>query len=152
MHQANALKLQQGVRERETTLEQCYLRMEQGQAPSDEIHFEWKKIEVVEHRKQKEMEMRREVKKEEDIYLNFLRRVLFFIERGRSGTIRDFGRSLHDGRTASECVSARRRRRIALAKAVRSASSVQTLRTWCKHASHTKTRSTTARNLNFTLL
>ncbi|XP_065829592.1 coiled-coil domain-containing protein 146-like [Oscarella lobularis] len=68
MHQANALKLQHGVRERETTLEQCYLRMEQGQAPSDEIHFEWKKIEVVEHRKQKEMEMRRENEDEAEQY------------------------------------------------------------------------------------
>ena len=41
MHQASALKLQQEVKEKEAELEQCYMRMEKGEPPSDEIELEW---------------------------------------------------------------------------------------------------------------
>jgi len=41
MHQAGALKLQQEVKEKEAELEQCYMRMEKGEPPSDEIELEW---------------------------------------------------------------------------------------------------------------
>ena len=44
MNQANALKLQQNLKEKEADLEQCYIRMEKGEAPSDEIQAEWFKI------------------------------------------------------------------------------------------------------------
>ena len=39
--QANSIKLGQEVKSRENVLEQCYARMERGQAPSDEIEEEW---------------------------------------------------------------------------------------------------------------
>ena len=41
MHQANALKLQQEVKQRESELEQCYMRMEKGEAPSETMEREW---------------------------------------------------------------------------------------------------------------
>lgn len=44
MQQANTLQLQQTIKERESELEQCYRRMEQGEPPSDEIEREWKKM------------------------------------------------------------------------------------------------------------
>ena len=44
MHQANALRLQQQVKDKEAELEQCYLRMEKGEPPSDEIEQEWIKL------------------------------------------------------------------------------------------------------------
>ncbi len=43
MHQANALRLQQEVKEKEAELEQCYVRMEKGEPPSEEIALEWQK-------------------------------------------------------------------------------------------------------------
>lgn len=44
MNQANALKLQQNLKEKEADLEQCYIRMEKGEPPSDEIEGEWLKV------------------------------------------------------------------------------------------------------------
>jgi len=41
MHQANALRLQQDLREKEAVLEECYSAMENGQPPSSEIEQEW---------------------------------------------------------------------------------------------------------------
>jgi len=43
MNQANALKLQQSLKERESELEQCYIRMEKGEPPSEEIDRDWLK-------------------------------------------------------------------------------------------------------------
>ena len=43
MHQANALRLQQEVKDKEGELEECYIRMEKGEAPSLEIEREWLK-------------------------------------------------------------------------------------------------------------
>lgn len=37
------MKLQQIVKEREKLLEQCYIRMERGEAPSTELEQEWQK-------------------------------------------------------------------------------------------------------------
>ena len=42
--QAKALKLQQEVKEREAHLEQCYLRMERGEPPDEEMEMEWQKL------------------------------------------------------------------------------------------------------------
>lgn len=44
MNQANALKLQQSLKEKESELEQCYIRMEKGEPPSEEIEHDWLKF------------------------------------------------------------------------------------------------------------
>ena len=44
MQQASAMKLQQEVKEREADLEQCYMRMEKGEAPSGDMEREWTRI------------------------------------------------------------------------------------------------------------
>ncbi len=44
MNQANAMKLQQELRMKEANLEQCYMRMEKGEAPSEEADREWLKL------------------------------------------------------------------------------------------------------------
>ncbi|XP_050405069.2 coiled-coil domain-containing protein 146 [Patella vulgata] len=41
MNQANSMRLQQHLKENEVELEQCYIRMEKGEPPSDEIENEW---------------------------------------------------------------------------------------------------------------
>ncbi|ESO92075.1 hypothetical protein LOTGIDRAFT_121573 [Lottia gigantea] len=41
MNQANAMKLQQKLKENEVELEQCYIRMEKGEPPSDVIDQDW---------------------------------------------------------------------------------------------------------------
>lgn len=41
MNQAKALQMQQESREKEGLVEQCYIRMERGEAPSQEIEQEW---------------------------------------------------------------------------------------------------------------
>lgn len=56
MNQANALKLQQNLKEKEADLEQCYIRMEKGEAPSDEIAAEWFKILRDEDRRSRDKE------------------------------------------------------------------------------------------------
>lgn len=56
MNQANALKLQQNLKEKEADLEQCYIRMEKGEAPSDEIQAEWFKILRDEDRRSRDKE------------------------------------------------------------------------------------------------
>lgn len=66
MNQANALKLQQNLKEKEADLEQCYIRMEKGEAPSDEIAGEWFKILRDEDRRSRDKEEIRMVR------LNFL--------------------------------------------------------------------------------
>lgn len=44
MNQAQAMKLQQQVKEKEAELEQCYLKMEKGEPPSQEMELEWLKL------------------------------------------------------------------------------------------------------------
>ena len=44
MNQASAMKLQTTVKEQEAHLEQCYIRMEKGEPPSEEIEREWEKL------------------------------------------------------------------------------------------------------------
>lgn len=61
MHQANALKLQQEVKEKQADLEQCYIRMEKGEAPSLEIERDWQKMMRDEDRKRMEKEQARMV-------------------------------------------------------------------------------------------
>ena len=53
MHQANALRLQQEIKDRESALELCYTNMERGLAPSVEIEQEWQRqVQVSEQRAQ----------------------------------------------------------------------------------------------------
>lgn len=73
MNQANALKLQQNLKEKEADLEQCYIRMEKGEAPSDEIQAEWFKILRDEDRRSRD--------KEEIRLVNFISS-LFSLKRG----------------------------------------------------------------------
>uniref|UniRef100_A0A0B6Y001 Cilia- and flagella-associated protein 58 central coiled coil domain-containing protein n=1 Tax=Arion vulgaris TaxID=1028688 RepID=A0A0B6Y001_9EUPU len=44
MNQAHAMKLQQEVKEKEAELEECYLMMEKGEPPSQEIDLEWQRM------------------------------------------------------------------------------------------------------------
>ena len=62
MNQANALKLQQSLKEKEGELEQCYIRMEKGEPPSDEIERDWLKILRDEERRMQEHEEKRLVR------------------------------------------------------------------------------------------
>ena len=55
MHQANALKLQQEVKGSEQALEQSYIRMERGEAPSVEAEREWHRMVREELRREKEL-------------------------------------------------------------------------------------------------
>ncbi|ELU12496.1 hypothetical protein CAPTEDRAFT_228195 [Capitella teleta] len=69
MHQGNALRLQQEVKEKEAELEQCYMRMEKGEAPNDEIERDWQRHVRDEMRKMNEKNMARMVADEEDQYV-----------------------------------------------------------------------------------
>ncbi|XP_071815869.1 coiled-coil domain-containing protein 146-like [Apostichopus japonicus] len=66
MRQAEALKHQQEVRQQESALEQAYLRMEQGEAPSEEAAREWERLIRDELRKKSETEERRMMAEEEE--------------------------------------------------------------------------------------
>lgn len=55
MQQANALHLQQKIKERESEVEQCYRRLEQGEPPSDEIEHEWRKMLLTDEQKLQQM-------------------------------------------------------------------------------------------------
>ncbi|XP_013065193.2 coiled-coil domain-containing protein 146-like [Biomphalaria glabrata] len=68
MNQAQAMKLQQEVKEKEAELEQCYIRMEKGDAPSQEIELEWEKMMRDLERKIEEVELRRQLEAEEEQY------------------------------------------------------------------------------------
>lgn len=59
MNQANAMKLQQSLKEKESELEQCYIRMEKGEPPSEEIERDWLKFLRDEERKAYEYEEKR---------------------------------------------------------------------------------------------
>ena len=59
MNQANALKLQQSLKEKESELEQCYIRMEKGEPPSEAIERDWLKFLRDEDRRAYEHEEKR---------------------------------------------------------------------------------------------
>lgn len=61
MNQASAMKLQQEVRGKEQQLEQCYVRMERGEAPSEEAEREWNRMVRDEERRNKELMEKKEV-------------------------------------------------------------------------------------------
>ena len=63
MRQAEALNMQQNVRGQEATLEQAYLRMEQGEAPTEEAARDWERMVRDEKRRADDMENRRLVSK-----------------------------------------------------------------------------------------
>ena len=67
MNQANALKLQQNLKEKEGDLEQCYIRMEKGEPPSDEIEQEWLRVLRDDDRRMKDKEEIRMVCKSSDL-------------------------------------------------------------------------------------
>ena len=56
MHQATAMKLQQDVKGGEAELEQCYMRMEKGDAPNIDIEREWQRMVRDEYRRQTDKE------------------------------------------------------------------------------------------------
>ena len=68
MHQANALKLQQEVKQRESELEQCYMRMEKGEAPSETMEREWLRSLRDEERRRQDTEDLRQAVEEEEQY------------------------------------------------------------------------------------
>ncbi|KAL4226619.1 hypothetical protein ACF0H5_014602 [Mactra antiquata] len=68
MNQANALKLQQSLKEKESELEQCYIRMEKGEPPSEEIEHDWLKYLRDEERRAFEHEEKRLMEEEEEQY------------------------------------------------------------------------------------
>jgi hypothetical protein len=59
MNQANALRLQQSLKEKESELEQCYIRMEKGEPPSEVIERDWLKFLRDEDRRAYEHEEKR---------------------------------------------------------------------------------------------
>lgn len=61
MNQAAAMKLQQEVKGKEQELEQCYVRMERGEAPCEEAEREWLRMVRDEERRTKELLEKKEV-------------------------------------------------------------------------------------------
>ncbi|CAD5119583.1 DgyrCDS8185 [Dimorphilus gyrociliatus] len=68
MKQAHALRLQQEVKEKESSLEQAYLRMEKNEPPSDDMEMEWNKYVRDENRRTKDMLEARMRTEEEEQY------------------------------------------------------------------------------------
>ncbi|XP_071082884.1 coiled-coil domain-containing protein 146-like isoform X2 [Haliotis cracherodii] len=68
MNQANAMKLQQDLRGRETELEQCYMRMEKGDPPSEECEREWLRMVRDEMRRIQDKDDIRAAAEEEEQY------------------------------------------------------------------------------------
>lgn len=68
MNQAAAMKLQQEVKSKEQELEQCYVRMERGEAPNEEAEREWLRMIRDEARREKELMERKEREEEEEHY------------------------------------------------------------------------------------
>ncbi|KAJ8301978.1 hypothetical protein KUTeg_020965 [Tegillarca granosa] len=68
MNQANSLKLQQQLKEYEADLEQCYIRMEKGEPPSEPIEREWLKYLRDEERRLRDKEELRLEEEEEEQY------------------------------------------------------------------------------------
>ena len=61
MRQAEALRMQQDSREQESYLEQAYLRMEQGEAPSEEAARNWERMLRDERRRADDVHIRQMV-------------------------------------------------------------------------------------------
>lgn len=68
MNQASAMKLQHVLKEKEAELEQCYIRMEKGEPPSEEMEREWLKLIRDDDRRAIEHEQRRLMEEEEEQY------------------------------------------------------------------------------------
>ncbi|XP_041349849.1 coiled-coil domain-containing protein 146-like [Gigantopelta aegis] len=68
MNQANAMKLQQELKSQESMLEQCYIRMEKGEPPSEEIFRDWLRYCRDEERKSFEQDEQRAVEEDEEHY------------------------------------------------------------------------------------
>ncbi|XP_038067979.1 coiled-coil domain-containing protein 146-like [Patiria miniata] len=69
MQQAAALGLQQRVRSQEAELDQAYLRMEQGEAPSEEAARTWERMVRDENRRKDDATMRKMAEEEEEQYI-----------------------------------------------------------------------------------
>ncbi|XP_054752363.1 coiled-coil domain-containing protein 146-like [Lytechinus pictus] len=69
MTQAEAMKLQQESRDGEARLQQAYLRMEQGEAPTPEAAREWERMMRDETRRAVDMETRKQMAEEEEQYI-----------------------------------------------------------------------------------
>lgn len=68
MNQANALKLQQNLKEKEAELEQCYIRMEKGEPPNDDYERAWLRMLRDDDIRQRDKEEIRMAEEEEDQY------------------------------------------------------------------------------------
>ncbi|XP_046567774.1 coiled-coil domain-containing protein 146-like, partial [Haliotis rubra] len=68
MNQANAMKLQQQLRGQETELEQCYMRMEKGEPPSEIIERDWLRMVRDEMRRIQDKDDIRAAEEEEEQY------------------------------------------------------------------------------------
>ncbi|KAM5173074.1 coiled-coil domain-containing protein 146 [Mantella aurantiaca] len=66
MQQANCIKLQQEMRDKEKFVDTCYARLEQGLPPSEETEQEWKRLVREERRRQLEREERARIQEEEE--------------------------------------------------------------------------------------
>ncbi|KAE8616378.1 hypothetical protein XENTR_v10008787 [Xenopus tropicalis] len=66
MQQANSIKLQEELRNKEKMVEACHTRMEQGLPPSEGTENEWKKMIRDKHRLQKEKEDKARMAEEEE--------------------------------------------------------------------------------------
>jgi hypothetical protein len=64
------MKLQQEVKEKEALLEQCYVRMERGEAPDEQTEKTWMKMLRDEQQKRQERIRRAEVT--HALYITFL--------------------------------------------------------------------------------
>ncbi|KAG8439966.1 hypothetical protein GDO86_005944 [Hymenochirus boettgeri] len=69
MQQANSMKLQEELKNKQKFVEICYTRMDQGLPPSEEIESEWKRILQHKHRQQKEKEEKAKIAEEEEQHL-----------------------------------------------------------------------------------
>uniref|UniRef100_A0A8C5QG98 Coiled-coil domain containing 146 n=1 Tax=Leptobrachium leishanense TaxID=445787 RepID=A0A8C5QG98_9ANUR len=65
MQQANCIKLQQEARDKERFVETCYIRVEQGLPPSEDMEHEWKRMVHNEHRQLKERDEKAKLQEEE---------------------------------------------------------------------------------------
>ncbi|KAH9508117.1 hypothetical protein Btru_054756 [Bulinus truncatus] len=68
MNQAQAMKLQQETKEKEAELEQCYIRMEKGEPPSQEMEMEWEKLMRDMERRLEEIDLKKQLEAEEEQY------------------------------------------------------------------------------------
>ena len=65
-----AMKLNQEVKSKTLQVEQCYVRMERGEAPSDDIEQEWLKLLRNEVRRLKDQENKARVSGKIPVYIH----------------------------------------------------------------------------------